>query len=166
MAYYKRSSIVFLMMCMVLSSVCAWSQTIDTVNVVTERQIQQGTEQITGLLLDNTKTKAGRDFYEAVYRNWSAALLDSTENNLALILPTFTEEIIIDFEEQPALGNSTRIIMSVDNIPIWTQLLQPRASVIEMLSEYAVLVLTDYLTNYQEYIQELNNEDSKGTGVY
>lgn len=166
MAYYKRSSIVFLMMCMVLSSVCAWSQTIDTVNVVTERQIQQGTEQITGLLLDNTKTKAGRDFYEAVYRNWSAALLDSTENNLALILPTFAEEITIDFEEQPALGNSTRIIMSVDNIPIWTQLLQPRASVIEMLSEYAVLVLTDYLTNYQEYIQELNNEDSKGTGVY
>lgn len=166
MAYYKRSSIVFLMMCMVLSSVCAWSQTTDTVNVVTERQIQQGTEQITGLLLDNTKTKAGRDFYEAVYRNWSAALLDSTENNLALILPTFAEEITIDFEEQPALGNSTRIIMSVDNIPIWTQLLQPRASVIEMLSEYAVLVLTDYLTNYQEYIQELNNEDSKGTGVY
>lgn len=166
MAYYKRSSIVFLMMCMVLSSVCAWSQTIDTVNVVTERRIQQGTEQITGLLLDNTKTKAGRDFYEAVYRNWSAALLDSTENNLALILPTFAEEITIDFEEQPALGNSTRIIMSVDNIPIWTQLLQPRASVIEMLSEYAVLVLTDYLTNYQEYIQELNNEDSKGTGVY
>jgi curli production assembly/transport component CsgE len=81
-------------------------------------------------------------------------------------LPTFTEEITIDFEEQPAMGNSTRIIMNVDNVPIWTQLLQPRASVIEMLSEYAVLVLTDYLTNYQEYIQELNNEDSKGTGVY
>jgi curli production assembly/transport component CsgE len=151
---------------MVLSSICAWSQVTDSVNVVTERRIQQGKEQITGLLLDNTKTKAGRDFYESMYRNWSAALLDSTENNLALILPTFTEEIIIDFEEQPALGNSTRIIMSVDNIPIWTQLLQPRASVIEMLSEYAVLVLTDYLTNYQEYIQELNNEDSKGTGAY
>lgn len=157
---------VFLIFCMVLSSVCAWSQAADTDNALTERRIQQGTEQITGLLLDNTKTKAGRDFYEAVYRNWSAALLDSTENNIALILPTFAEEITIDFEEQPAMGNSTRIIMSVDNIPIWTQLLQPKASVIEMLSEYAVLVLTDYLTNYQEYIQELNNEDSKGTGVY
>ena len=162
----KRFYIIFFIFYMVLSSICAWSQATDSVNVVTERRIQQGTEQITGLLLDNTKTKAGRDFYEAVYRNWSAAILDSTENNLALILPTFTEEIIIDFEEQPALGNSTRIIMSVDNIPIWTQLLQPRASVIEMLSEYAVLVLTDYLTNYQEYIQELNNEDSKGTGAY
>ena len=162
----KRFYIIFFIFYMVLSSICAWSQVTDSVNVVTERRIQQGKEQITGLLLDNTKTKAGRDFYESMYRNWSAALLDSTENNLALILPTFTEEIIIDFEEQPALGNSTRIIMSVDNIPIWTQLLQPRASVIEMLSEYAVLVLTDYLTNYQEYIQELNNEDSKGTGAY
>jgi curli production assembly/transport component CsgE len=166
MASNKRFYIVLWVFFMVLSSVCAWSQATGTDNAVIERRIQQGTEQITGLLLDNTKTKAGRDFYEAVYRNWSAALLDSTENNLALILPTFTEEIIIDFEEQPALGNSTRIIMSVDNIPIWTQLLQPRASVIEMLSEYAVLVLTDYLTNYQEYIQELNNEDSKGTGAY
>jgi hypothetical protein len=35
-----------------------------------------------------------------------------------------------------------------------------------MLSEYAVLVLTDYLTNYQEYNQDLENEDSKGTGAY
>lgn len=166
MASNKRFYIVFLIFYTVLSSVCAWSQATGSDNAVIERRIQQGTEQITGLLLDNTKTKAGRDFYESMYRNWSAALLDSTENNLALILPTFTEEIIIDFEEQPAMGNSTRIIMSVDNIPIWTQLLQPRASVIEMLSEYAVLVLTDYLTNYQEYIQELNNEDSKGTGVY
>jgi curli production assembly/transport component CsgE len=166
MASNKCLGIVFLVMHMVLSSVCAWSQATDTDNAAIERRIQQGTEQITGLLLDNTKTKAGRDFYESMYRNWSAALLDSTENNLALILPTFTEEITIDFEEQPAMGNSTRIIMNVDNVPIWTQLLQPRASVIEMLSEYAVLVLTDYLTNYQEYIQELNNEDSKGTGVY
>jgi curli production assembly/transport component CsgE len=162
----KRFYIIFFIFYIVLSSVCAWSQVTDSVNVVTERRIQQGKEQITGLLLDNTKTKAGRDFYESMYRNWSAALLDSTENNLALILPTFAEEITIEFEEQPAMGNSTRIIMSVDNIPIWTQLLQPRASVIEMLSEYAVLVLTDYLTNYQEYIQELNNEDSKGTGAY
>ena len=166
MASNKGFYIVFFIFYIVLSSVCAWSQVTDSVNVVTERRIQQGKEQITGLLLDNTKTKAGRDFYESMYRNWSAALLDSTENNLALILPTFAEEITIEFEEQPAMGNSTRIIMSVDNIPIWTQLLQPRASVIEMLSEYAVLVLTDYLTNYQEYIQELNNEDSKGTGAY
>jgi len=166
MASNKRFYIVFLIFCMVLSSVCAWSQVTDSVNVVTERRIQQGTEQITGLLLDNTKTKAGRDFYEAVYRNWSAALLDSTENNLALILPTFAEEITIEFEEQPAMGNSTRIIMSVNNVPIWTDFLQPKASVIEMLSEYAVLVLTDYLTNYQEYNQDLENEDSKGTGAY
>jgi hypothetical protein len=166
MASNKCLGIVFLVMHMVLSSVCAWSQATDTDNAAIERRIQQGTEQSTGLLLDNTKTKAGRDFYESMYRNWSAALLDSTENNLALILPTFTEEITIDFEEQPAMGNSTRIIMNVDNVPIWTQLLQPRASVIEMLSEYAVLVLTDYLTNYQEYNQDLENEDSKGTGAY
>ncbi len=166
MAFYKRSSIVFLMMCMVLNSVCAWSQATDTDNAVIERRIQQSTEQITGLLLDNTKTKAGRDFYEAVYRNWSAAILDTTENNLALVLLTFAEEITIDFEEQPAIGNSTRITMSVDNVLIWSQFLQPKASVIEILSENAVLVLTDYLTNYQEYIQGLENEDSKGTGVY
>lgn len=166
MAFNKCFYKVFLIFYMVLSSVNAWSQATGTDNATIERRIQQGTEQITGLLLDNTKTKAGRDFYEAVYRNWSAALLDSTENNLALILPTFAEEITIDFEEQPAMGNSTRIIMSVDNVPIWTQLLQPKASVIEMLSEYAVLVLADYLTNYQEYIQELEDEDSKGKGFY
>lgn len=166
MASNKSLSIIFLMMYMALCSFCAWSQTADTDDALLERRIQQGTEQITGLLLDNTKTKAGRDFYEAVYRNWSAALLDSTENNLALILMTFAEEITIDFEEQPAIGNSTRIIMSVDNVPIWTQLLQPKASVIEMLSENAVFELADYLTNYQQYIQDLENEDSKGTGVY
>ena len=102
MASNKCLGIVFLVMHMVLSSVCAWSQATDTDNAAIERRIQQGTEQSTGLLLDNTKTKAGRDFYESMYRNWSAALLDSTENNLALILPTFTEEITIDFEEQPA----------------------------------------------------------------
>jgi curli production assembly/transport component CsgE len=166
MASNKRLNYVFLMIYMVLCSVCAWSQTADTDGVVLERRIEQGKEQFTGLLLDNTKTKAGRDFYEAVYRNWSAALLDTTENNLALILLTFEEEIIIDFEEQPAMGNSTRITMSVDNVLIWTQFLQPRESVIESLSENAVFELADYLTNYQEYIQDLENEDSKGNGVY
>jgi hypothetical protein len=166
MASNKCLITAFLMFYMVLTSVCALAQAADTDNAVMERRIQQGTEQITGLLLDNTKTKAGRDFYESVYRNWSAAILDTTENNLALVLPTFAEEITIDFEEQPAMGNSTRVTMSVDNVLIWSQFLQPKASVIEILSENAVLVLTDYLTNYQEYIQGLENEDSKGTGVY
>jgi hypothetical protein len=148
------------------SSVSCWSQAAGLNNVNSEIQISQDNDQFTGLLLDNTRTKAGRDFYEAVYRNWSSALLDSTENNLALALVAFTEEITIEFEEQPTMGSSTLINISVDNVLIWSQFLQPRQSVIEMLSENAVMVLSNYITNYQEFTQDLENEDSKGTGVY
>ena len=115
------------------------------------------------LLIDNTKTKAGRDFYEEIYRNWQNILSDTTEVNLYAYLTKINDDLIVIIEESPGMGNTTIVSLTVDDLLIWRQNLQPKADLIEFLAENAILYITDYVLNYAEYMEQLKNEDENGT---
>ena len=63
-------------------------------------------------------------------------------------------------------GIGTQITVSIDDIEIMQQFIQPNQEMIEMLSTYAVQLAQSYLINYQEIQAQLQSEDQAGTGIY
>lgn len=135
--------------------------------VVTE----EGTET---LLLDNTRSKIGRDFYEAFFRHYaespkavtSVAPADTTLKitpNLELDINAF----IITVEELPAFGIGTSIIsVSLNDQLIWQNYIQARQDVLELYAYNAAEVINQYVLNYQEVQRSLESDDQKGSGIF
>lgn len=132
---------------------------------------EEGTET---LLLDNTRSKIGRDFYEAFFRHYielpkavsSAALADTTLRitpNLELDINAF----IITIDELPAFGIGTSIIsVSLNDQVVWQNYVQIRQEILEQYAFNAAEVVNQYVLNYQEVQRSLENEDQKGSGLF
>lgn len=126
-------------------------------------------ESLTGiLLLDDTRTKNGRDFYEYLYQQWLTIQSDTT-----IISPSafsdIGEELNVNIEEQPVpggIGTSTVISVTVNDVMIYQQFLQPRLGIIEGMAGDAASIMTQYIQNYQAFQNQLGSEDQKGTGIY
>lgn len=126
-------------------------------------------ESLTGVfLIDDTRTKNGRDFYEAFYQRWLSAQSDTT-----LISPsafaTIGEELTVSIDEQPVpggIGTSTIVSLSVNEVMIYQQFLQPRLGVVEEMAEEAANNLTDYIQNFQEFQKQLGSDDQQGNGIF
>lgn len=135
--------------------------------VVTE----EGTET---LLLDNTRSKIGRDFYEAFFRHYAElpkaiapiAPADTTVKitpNLELDINAF----IVTIEELPAFGIGTSIIsVSLNDQLIWQNYIQARQDVLELYAYNAAEVINQYVLNYQEVQRSLESDDQKGSGIF
>ncbi|AUD05187.1 CsgE family curli-type amyloid fiber assembly protein [Spirosoma pollinicola] len=141
-------------------------------DMLTETVIaEEGTET---LLLDNTRSKIGRDFYEAFFRHYvelpkaisPAALADSTVKitpNLELDINAF----IVTIDELPALGIGTSIIsVSLNDQLVWQNYVQIRQEVLELYAFNAAEIVNQYVLNYQEVQRSLENEDQKGSGMF
>lgn len=119
------------------------------------------------LILDNTRTKVGKDFYDLFYKYWTAqtTAADSitrkqrTDTLLAI-------GVVIVVEEIPSPGTANQIVISIDDQPVWQQFVQARYELLEDDALYALEVVRDYLASYQETQQQLGNKDQKGSGVY
>ena len=119
-------------------------------------------------LLDDTRTKNGRDFYEFVYQQWLAIQSDTT-----LISRTafsdIGEDLTVAIDEQPipgGIGTSTIVSLTVNDITIYQQFLQPRLGVVEQMAGEAADMLTQYIQNYQEFQKQLGSDDQKGNGIF
>jgi len=119
------------------------------------------------LILDNSRTKAGRDFYEILYRQWNEAASDTVQARVFMsgIDP---DDFVIVVEELPFLsrGTTTVISVSVNDVPLYQQFLQPRYDLIEEAATLAAELIKQYFTSYLEIQQQLQNQDLKGTGVF
>lgn len=136
-------------------------------NVLTE----EGTET---LLLDNTRSKIGRDFYEAFFRHYTElpksanppAPSDTTKKitpNLELDLNAF----IVNIDELPAFGIGTTIIsVTLNDQLIWQNYVQARLDVIEAYAVNAAEIVNQYVLNYQDVQRSLESEDQKGSGMF
>lgn len=140
--------------------------------ILTETVIaEEGTET---LLLDNTRSKIGRDFYEAFFRHYVelpkaislAAQADSTVKitpNLELDINAF----IVTIDELPAFGVGTSIIsVSLNDQLVWQNYVQIRQEVLELYAFNAAELINQYVLNYQEVQRSLENEDQKGSGMF
>jgi len=108
--------------------------------------------EIGEMIFDETITKVGRDFYDQFFNEF---------NN-----PTQIRDFSITIKERPMPGIGTQITVSIDDIEIMQQFIQPNQEMIEMLSTYAVQLAQSYLINYQEIQAQLQSEDQAGTGIY
>lgn len=108
--------------------------------------------EISGLVIDATQTKIGKDFYDLFYQQWN-----ELEN-----IPT--QSITINERALPQLGS--QISVEVGDHLIFLQYIQPRYEIIEQMAEYALQQTIAYVQNYDEMQKQLLGDDMAGTGIY
>jgi curli production assembly/transport component CsgE len=108
--------------------------------------------EIDGLLVDDTKTKTGKDFYDLFYNRWEA--------------PKGAKNYTITVSEKPFRLTATLIVVLINDNPVYQSILQPRQDIVEGLSEDAILTTQSYLANYEEIMKQLNGDDMTGSGIY
>lgn len=106
-----------------------------------------------GFIVDETRTRAGRDFYDEFYRNWEE--------------PLGAADYIIRIEERPSPGRSTLVTVTLNGEQIFARMLQPKP---EYISELAAAVAqytrgkTIELIQAEQGLEE--NDGQAGTGLY
>ncbi len=132
---------------------------------------EEGTQT---LLLDNSRSKIGRDFYDLFFRHYAelpkaaGALIPidsirTPEPTVELDLNAF----IVTIEELPAFGvGTTVIVVSLNDQIIWQNYVQARPEIIEAYAFEAAELINQYVVNYQDVQRSLESEDQRGTGVF
>jgi len=108
--------------------------------------------EIDGLLVDETKTKSGRDFYEYFYQDWEA--------------PKNAKNYSIFITEKPYRLTTTQIEIKINETLVFQSFLQPRGDIIEMLADQAVVQTKMYLQNYEAIIKQMEGTDRSGSGIF
>lgn len=107
---------------------------------------------INGLVIDDSRTKTGRDFYDAFYSRWEA--------------PRGAEDFNITIKELPARGRISQVAILVNDNQVMVRLVQPRLDLIEELAAQSVVALQGYLKNAAQLRKQLETEDQTGSGIY
>ncbi|WP_161888246.1 CsgE family curli-type amyloid fiber assembly protein [Pontibacter russatus] len=107
--------------------------------------------EIDGLIVDETITKIGRDFYETFHRQWEP--------------PPMAKDYIILIKERPMMGNGAFVKVIVNEEEVIEYQLQPRHDLIEEASGYTVSVVYEFLVNDQ-LNRQLEAEGRKEKEVY
>ncbi|WP_179222968.1 CsgE family curli-type amyloid fiber assembly protein [Pontibacter ummariensis] len=117
-----------------------------------EQHIKRSADlEIDGLIVDETITKIGRDFYEVFNRQWEA--------------PPMASNYTILIEEMPARGNTSIVSLSVNDEKLFEQAMQPRYDIIEEIASYMVGAVYEYLVK-DELNKQLEAEGRKAREVY
>ncbi len=135
----------------------------ETTAVLTERTLTE--EVSTSLILDNTRTKIGRDFYENFYREWSEMTAD-TAQVATLMGGLDPEDFIITIDEMPSSGSGTIVSITINDQLIWQQFLQPRGDVFLASVASGAETVRGYFENYKDIQAEFQSKDMSGTGVF
>lgn len=101
-----------------------------------ERQIMM---EIDGMVLDETRSKVGRDFYDVFYTNWQS--------------PPDASNFSISISEQPSPSLGTIIYVEVNDSETFRMRLQPRYDFIQQAGQYAVRQTYSYLQNNDHQLQ-------------
>ena len=120
----------------------------------------------TTFILDNTKTKIGRDLYEEFYRQWSGMQLDSLGRAQFMASVMANEELLIELEEIPSPGLSNMVAIKVGDLLVWQQFVQPRSEAMEAQVAEAVQQVLQYFVGYQEIQNQLGTADQSGSGIF
>lgn len=159
-------------------SVCAQGLPDELTELMTEDSLVEGMMDENGpssIVLDITRTKIGRDFYESFYQQWSSSPLslpvnvfgDSTQAGSRSSTVFNLNEFVVTIEELPSAGNllANIVSVSVDNELLWQQFVPSRRDVINELAANAVDIVRVYFADIQTVTTQLGNEDQRGTGI-
>lgn len=108
--------------------------------------------EVDGLIVPNTISRAGRDFYDIFFSKWEA--------------PKGVKNFIIIIKEKPIPQMGTEISIIVKEMEIFKEKIQPRYDIIEDYAKYAIDVVKDFLKHYTLIQKELSGEDMSGSGMF
>ncbi|MTI30731.1 CsgE family curli-type amyloid fiber assembly protein [Xanthovirga aplysinae] len=97
--------------------------------------------EINGLIVDETRTKSGREFYRVFYKMWEP--------------PPNAPDFMITIKELPGQGRGSRVQILVNRELVFLNYLQPRSDYILSLAQYVDYVLKQHLKDLAE--MEENN---------
>ena len=120
-------------------------------------QKENGTSLVEGTLLnnlvmDNTLSNIGRDFYAYFYENWDP--------------PQTDQHFTLYINEKPSPGIGNMVMIRINYERIFTGRLVPRQETLEALADQAIARAVSYIANYEQIRQQLEGEDMQGTGIY
>ncbi len=107
---------------------------------------------LNNLVMDETLSKMGHDFYRVFYDNWDPP---KTDRN-------FT--IYINERPSPGMGNIIQVKINYEEI--FKRRISPKPEYIRQVAQMAVKQSENYIVHYQKIKQQLEGEDMKGTGIY
>ena len=108
--------------------------------------------EIEGLVVDQTITKVGHDFYDQFFTNWEA--------------PANSGDFTITIREKPARGTNILVSVEVNDNELLELPLQPKPEVIEETAAYAISVAAEYITSASNVSQQLEDGDQAGSGIF
>ena len=107
---------------------------------------------IEGLIVDETFSKIGHDFYDLFYAGWER--------------PKNIKDFTITISEKPLPQLGTQITILINDNPIFQRFIQPRYEIIEEMAHEGLEIAYSYLENYNQIQKELQGEDMQGTGIF
>lgn len=108
--------------------------------------------EIDGLLIDQTRSRMGREFYEYFYQQWSP--------------PPGISDYTILIEEKPPRGRSASVSIKVNDRLIATHALQARQITIITAAQAAIARTAQYLLRNSQLQKDLDAGDQAGSGIF
>ena len=105
---------------------------------------QESGFELGGFVIDNTRTRAGRELYDLFYSKWEA--------------PAGAGDFFIKLEEFPGRGRITRLVAWLDDDKIVEANLQPNYDYLEGLADYLNSRFSSILRQRAEAGENLNDE--------
>ncbi|MCA8829456.1 curli production assembly/transport protein CsgE [Hymenobacter pini] len=105
-----------------------------------------------GLVVDQTITKIGHDFYDVFYAQWEP--------------PTGLQDFTIVISERPARGNSAIVAVSVNDTELLEMPLQPKYELIEEAAGQAIYAAYALLQEQQNVSRQLERGELRGLETY
>ncbi len=120
---------------------------------VTVQAIQAADTEIDGLLIDNTQTRIGHEFYRNFSLFWQPPQKDGVEDYTIVIA------------ERASAQWGSWIWISVNEKRVYQKVLQPRSAEIEQASAEAAAAVRRYLLTEFLYQNKLLDEDLGASGI-
>jgi curli production assembly/transport component CsgE len=116
----------------------------------TAKAEKQLIEEITGLIIEQTMTKIGYDFYEYFFLFWKPAEVNIKDYNILII-------------ERASSQWGSWVEVEVNGTVIWNRVLRPRSEEIEDAAKQAIEATKEYLNNYDKH--QFQTEDVGDSGI-
>ena len=117
---------------------------------------QGGEVEVDGLIIDQTRTRIGQEFYQNFVTFWEAPLGIEDYN------------ILITEMANPTWGSWIWIEVGgfVSKEIVYREILKPRTEEIEEAAKKGVEKVKEHLYRLKEYGKEVTEKDMSGTGIY
>ena len=115
-------------------------------------EIEDHQLEIDGLIIDETKTKIGRDFYDVFFTSWQR--------------PKEIKGYTIYIYEMAHPRFGSWIWVDVDEATVYQNVLRPRYDVIEEAARSSVVATLQFLYRINQDQRQLSGQDMSGTGIY